>query len=178
MNERSLAVGVSYIGYGEPGDGVPATDFTQLPIIHEGSVVFNFSDPTSVDFRAEGMKDPWASFDKAGDPDSIEFAIPSPTAVEMKEFCGGTATGDKWEAPTEIPSIKKTIKMQTSPYEGKYTEYCIVNGKVSARLSQAPGAEQTDLLLIKVTKLAAVTTAGLQKAPFTREVKVVTLPSE
>lgn len=57
-NERSLAVGVSFLGYGDPGDGVPASIYTQCPIIHEGSVAFNFNEATSVDFRAEGMKDP------------------------------------------------------------------------------------------------------------------------
>lgn len=66
-NERSLAVGVSFLGYGDPGDGVPASIYTQCPIVHEGSVAFNFNEATSVDFRAEGMKDPWESFDKAGD---------------------------------------------------------------------------------------------------------------
>lgn len=176
--ERSLAVGVAYVGHGTPGDGVPAATFVQLPVVHEGSVVFNFSDAQSVDFRAEGMKDPWASFDKSGDPDSIEFAIPSPTAAEMKEFCGGTVTGEKWEAPTDIPAIKKSIRIQTLAYDSKYTEYCISNGKVSAKISQAPGAEQTDLLLIKVTKLAAVTAAGKQMTSFTREVKTVTPPAE
>ena len=58
-NERSLAVGVSFLGYGDPGDGVPASIYTQCPIVHEGSVAFNFNEATSVDFRAEGMKDPW-----------------------------------------------------------------------------------------------------------------------
>ena len=31
-NERSLAVGVSFLGYGDPGDGVPASIYTQCPI--------------------------------------------------------------------------------------------------------------------------------------------------
>ena len=91
-NERSLAVGVSFLGYGDPGDGVPASIYTQCPIVHEGSVAFNFNEATSVDFRAEWMKDPWESFDKAGDPDSFEFAIPSPTAQEMLAFCGGSVS--------------------------------------------------------------------------------------
>lgn len=39
-NERSLAVGVSFLGYGTPGDGVAATEFTQCPIVEEGTVVF------------------------------------------------------------------------------------------------------------------------------------------
>ena len=118
-NERSLAVGVSFLGYGDPGDGVPASIYTQCPIVHEGSVAFNFNEATSVDFRAEGMKDPWESFDKAGDPDSFEFAIPSPTAQEMLAFCGGSVSGGKWNAPIDIPNIRKSFKIQTTPYKGK-----------------------------------------------------------
>ena len=56
-NERSLAVGVSFLGYGDPGDGVPASIYTQCPIVHEGSVAFNFNEATSVDFRAEGRSE-------------------------------------------------------------------------------------------------------------------------
>lgn len=29
-NERSLAVGVSFLGYGDPGDGVPASIYTSV----------------------------------------------------------------------------------------------------------------------------------------------------
>lgn len=171
--ERSLAVGVSYIGAGTPNNGTPASNFKQYPIIHEGSIVFNFNEATSVDFRAEGMKDPWESFDKAGDPDSFEFAIPSPTAEEMQDFCGGSVSGGKWTAPVSIPNIRKSFKIQTSPYKGKYTEYVFVVCKVSARLSQAPSSEQTDLLLVKCTRLAAVTSDGQQRPSFSREVKDV-----
>lgn len=171
--ERSLAVGVSYLGAGEPNNGAPASVFKQYPIIHEGSVVFNFNEAASVDFRAEGMKDPWESFDKAGDPDSFEFAIPSPTAEEMRDFCGGSVSGGKWTAPVNIPNIRKSFKIQTSPYKEKYTEYIFVICKVSARLSQAPSSEQTDLLLVKCTRLAAVTTDGQQRPSFSREVKDV-----
>ena len=45
---RSLAVGISYLGYAEPGDGIAGTEFTQYPIIEQGTVVFNFNDPTTV----------------------------------------------------------------------------------------------------------------------------------
>lgn len=174
-NERSLAVGVSFLGYGDPGDGVPASIYTQCPIVHEGSVAFNFNEATSVDFRAEGMKDPWESFDKAGDPDSFEFAIPSPTAQEMLAFCGGSVSGGKWNAPIDIPNIRKSFKIQTTPYKGKYTEYTFAICKVSARLSQAPSSEQTDLLLVKCTRLAAITSAGQQRSSFGRAVMNVTL---
>ncbi|MDR2968590.1 MAG: hypothetical protein LBV32_03175 [Tannerellaceae bacterium] len=171
--ERSLAVGVSYLGFADPGDGVPGTDFTQLKTIEENSVVFNFSDNTTVNFRAEGMSDPWASFDKAGDPDSVEFNIPSPTPDELKMLCGGTVTGNKWAAPTNIQNVRKTLKIQTTPYAGKFTEYIFTNCKVSAKINQAPNSEQTDLLMVRASKMAAISEAGVQGDPWSREVKTV-----
>ena len=176
-NERSLAVGVSYVGFAEPGDGVPGTEFTQYPTIEEGSVVFNFSDPTTVDFRAEGMDDPWESFDKAGDADSFDLNIPSPTPEEQQAFMGGTVTGGKWSAPIEKPVIRKTFKMKSLPYKGKQTEYEFTHCKVVGKIIQAPGAEQTDLLQVRVTKLAAVTAAGELMSPWSREVKTVGEPT-
>lgn len=174
MAERSLAVGVSFVGIADPGDGVPGTVYKQSPTIEENSVVFNFNDPTSVDFRAEGMEDPWESFDKAGDADSIDYNIPSPTAEEMKMYMGGDIDANgKWQAPTERPVIRKSFLMKSLPYKGKYTEYEFANCKVSAKLGQAPGAEQTDLLQVRITKLAAITAAGVKKSPWSREVKDV-----
>lgn len=178
MAERSIAIGVAYVGYGEVGDGVPATTYTQLKDIFKGSVAFNFADANQVKIEVEGREDPLAIINRKGDADSIEFAIPSPTAAELAAFCGGTATGDKWEAPTAIPSINKSFKINTENYDGKYTEYVIVNGSVSAKLSQAPGAEQTDLLLVKVSRMSAVTSEGEMKPSFIREVKTVTPPSQ
>lgn len=177
-NERSLAVGVSYVGFAEPGDGVPGTDFVQYSTIEEGSVVFNFSDATAVNFRAEGMEDPWESFDKAGDADSFDLNIPSPTPEEQQAFMGGTVTGGKWAAPVEKPVIRKTFKMKSLPYKGKLTEYEFAYCKVVGKIIQAPGAEQTDLLQVRVTKLAAITAAGVKMSPWSREVKTVEDSSE
>lgn len=170
--ERSLSVGVSYLGISDPGDGIAGTNYTQLPIIEENSVVFNFNDPNTVDFRAEGLDDPWASFDKSGDPDSVEFNIPSPTAEELEMLCGGTIIGDKWTAPPNLQNIRKTVKMISVPYDGKVTEYIFVNCKVVAKLNQAPNSEQTDLLLVRATKLAAVASDGTVNSPWSREVKI------
>ena len=42
-------------------------------------------------------------------------------------------------------------------------------------MSQAPSSEQTDLLLVKCTRLAAITSAGQQRSSFGRAVMNVTL---
>lgn len=173
MSERSLAVDMKYVGAGTPGDGVAATTYTQYTEIHEDSVVFNFSDGTQVSFKAMGQEDPWAVVNKKGDASSIEFAIPSPKASELFDFMGGTVTGDKWEAPVSTPTITKSIKMQTADYEGKYTEYVIPKASIFAKLSQAPGSEATDLMLVKATLLTPITSAGVRKPAFYREVKSI-----
>lgn len=173
--ERSLAIDMAYVGVAEPGDGVAGTAYDQFKEIE--SVTFNFSEPKEISFKVMGREDPWAVVNKKGDPSSVEFAIPSPTAEEMKTFCGGTVTNNKWEAPASTPSIIKSVKMQTSPYEGKYTEYIIPKAAISGRISQAPGEEQTDLLLVKATIMTPVSAAGAQEAPFSREVKPVDTPT-
>lgn len=174
MNERSLAVDISYVGLGNPGNGTPATNYKRFPIIHTGSVAFNFNEATMKAFKAMGIEDPWAILNKKGDPDSIEFAIPSPTSEEMQYFCGGTIDAEgKWEEPISIPTITKSLKLNTLPYKGRYTEYIVVNGNVTGRLSQAPSEEDTDLLLVKVTKQAVFDDNGDQRSAFSRQVKDV-----
>lgn len=174
MNGRSLALDVDYLGIAEAGDGIAGTEFTQYPEID--TVAFNFSEPKEISFTAMGREDPWAVVNKKGDPSSIEFAIPSPKPEEMLAFCGGKVTGTKWEAPTSTPTIIKTIKLQTSAYEGKYTEYVFPKMSIAGRISQAPGKEETDLLLVKATIMSAVSSAGVRSAPYTREIKDVTKP--
>ena len=178
MAERSLAIDCKYLGYGTPGDGVAASTYTQSREIHEGSLTFNFTEATQVQFKAMGQEDPWAVVNRKGDPSSIEYAIPSPTAEEMKTYCGGKVTGDKWEAPISPETIEKSIKIQTADYDGKYTEYVIPKSSISARLSQAPTEEQTDLLLVKATILTPVSAAGVRAASFSREVKTVAVEPE
>lgn len=87
--ERSLAIDCKYLGTGTPGDGVAAEIFDQCREVHEGSLVFNFTEANQIQFKAMGQEDPWAVVNRKGDPSNIEFAIPSPTAEEMKTFMGG-----------------------------------------------------------------------------------------
>ncbi len=171
--KRTLAVDCKYLGAGTPGDGVAAATYTQYPEIHEDTIVFNFADGTSVSFRAMGQKEPWAVISRITDVSSIEFAIPSPKAQEQKDFMGGEVTGEKWEAPVDTPNIIKSIKIQTANYEEKYVEYVIPKAEIFARLSQAPGVETTDLMLVRATVVTPITAAGVRKSAFSREVKTV-----
>lgn len=171
---RSLIVGVSFVGFSEPGDGIPGVSYTQCPEVEKSSVVFNFSDPKTTNFEIEGSDEPWEEYDVAGDPDSIDFNIPSPSSADMLAFMGGAVDDGKWSAPTDgVPAIRKSFKLQTKPYKGKYAEYEFAYCKVFAKISQAPGADKTDLLQVRVTKLAAITAAGVKMPSWSRIVKEV-----
>ena len=95
MSERSIAIGVASIGYGEAVNGVVPASYTRLRDIYKGSVAFNFADANQVKIEVEGREDPLAIINRKGDADSIEFSIPSPTTDELVTFCGGTKNGDK-----------------------------------------------------------------------------------
>ena len=60
MSERSIAIGVASIGYGEATNGVVPSSFTQLRDIFKGSVAFNFADANQVKIEVEGREDPLA----------------------------------------------------------------------------------------------------------------------
>lgn len=171
-NARPIAMGISSISYGTVGDGVPASSFTPLPLPTKSSVAFNFQDPKEVRIDLESATDPLYVVLVKDSTDYIEFSIPTPANDVLMAMMGGEidATLDKWSEPVEVPDINKSIQMNTVPRNGKYVQYTIVNGKISAKLSQAPGAEQPELLLIRVYKQAAITALGVKKPAFTREV--------
>jgi len=171
-NVRAIAMGISRIGYGTVGDGVAASTYTDLPLPTKSSVAFNFQDPKEVKIETEGSSDPLYVVLQKDSTDYIEFSIPTPANDVLFAMMGGEldATLDKWSEPTEAPDIAKSFQIDTPVRGGKKVQYTIVNGKVAAKLSQAPGAEQPELLLIRVYKQAAITAAGVKKAAFTREV--------
>lgn len=171
-NSRPIAMGIARIAYGTVGDGVPASAFTDLPLPTKSSVAFNFQDPKEVRIDVEGSSDPLYVTLVKDSTDYIEFSLPTPSNDVIKEMTGGEldAETDKWSEPVETPDINKSFQIDTPVRNGKYVRYTIVNGKVAAKLSQAPGAEQPELLLVRVYKQAAITAAGLKKTAFTREV--------
>jgi hypothetical protein len=170
----AIAMGVSAIKYGTVGDGVPATVLTALPLPTKGSVAFNFSDPKEVKIETEGSIDPLFSFFVKDTTDYIEFSIPSPDNTVVAVLAGGTvdtAGGkDIWKEPTSVPDISKTFVIETEVHNGKKVIYTIVNGRVSAKFSQAPGSDKSDLLMVRVYKQAAITAAGVRNYAFSREV--------
>lgn len=54
MSERSIAIGVASIGYGEAVNGVVPASYTRLRDIYKGSVTFNFADANQVKLEVEG----------------------------------------------------------------------------------------------------------------------------
>ncbi|MBC5586143.1 MULTISPECIES: hypothetical protein [Bacteroides] len=175
---RPIAMGVGKIKFGTVGDGVPGTDLKEFPLPFKGSVAFNFADPKEVKIETEGSDEPlYVEFVK-DTTDYIEFSIPTPSNEVIKDLAGGEieTTGGKniWNKPLNVPSISKTFQCETLPKDGKKVVYTIVNGKVSSKISQAPGSEQAELLLVRVYVQAAITIAGVKKTAFMREVVTVT----
>lgn len=183
MNKKVVAVGISKMSIGNPGDGVPApeAELVQLPQPLESSVAFNMAEPSDTPIRVEGQKDPWHVISRITDADSVEFSIPTPTNAVLEMLAGGThdtASGrDVWKAPTSIPDINKTLVIDTEPYNGQFVRYTFVNTKILARLGQAPGAEQSELLIVRANKQAAVTSDGTVNPSFTREILPFVAPT-
>lgn len=179
-DKRPIAMGVGAMKIAEVGDGVPGTEFEELPLPTKSSVAFNFQDPKEVKIETEGSDEPlYVEFVKDGS-DYIEFSIPTPDNETIKKLMGGTIdvgtegnAKDVWQEAPNIPSIAKTFQCETLPKKGKKVIYTIVNGKIAAKLSQAPGAEQAELLLVRVYKQAAISAAGVKGYAFSREVVAV-----
>lgn len=173
--KRPIAMGVAAVRLATYGDGVPGSDFNSLPLPYKGSVAFNFADPKEVKIETEGTDEPlYVTFVKDA-TDYIEFSIPTPDNETIKTLCGGTinkggAEKDIWEQDATFPSIVKTVQVETLPHKGTKVIYTIVHGKIMAKLNQAPGAEQPELLLVRVYKQAAIAENGDVKTAFTREV--------
>ncbi len=176
---RPIAMGVSRIAYGTPGDGVPGTDLKDLPNPTKSSVAFNFQDPKEVKIETEGTDAPFYVVLVKDSTDYIEFSIPTPSNDVMLALAGGTIDKDKdkWNEPVGTPDIARTLVIDTVVRDGKKVEYTIVNGKVVSKISQAPGAEQAELLLVRVYKQAAITADGVQMTAFSREVITIAPPA-
>lgn len=166
----AIALGIEKVEYGTVGDGVPATVFTQIPDnLAEGTVAFSFSDPTETNIMAEETDVPVETILTKEDPEYIEFALISPVAATLALLGGGTATGEKWEAPSAVPQINKTIKVTTKANGGYQYEYTIVNAKIVAKLSQAPAKKAEEQYLVRCYVQQAKTSGGVINTPFIRE---------
>lgn len=173
-------MGVGAMRIAAVGDGVAGTEFTELPLPTKSSVAFNFQDPKEVKIETEGTDEPFYVEMVKDGTDYIEFSIPTPSNKTIQDFMGGEleegteqAPKDIWSSPTSFPSISYTFQCETLPKKGRKVIYTIVNGKIAAKISQAPGAEQAELLLVRVYKQAAISAAGVVGKAFTREVVAV-----
>ena len=170
---RPIAMGVSAIKIGDVGDGVPATVLRALPNPLKNAVSFNFSDPKEVKIEVEGSDAPLYSAFKKDSTDYIEFSIPTPDNATIALLMGGThetSTKDVWKEAATLPSISKTLVVESEVHDGKKVIYTIVNGRVAAKIAQAPTADNPETLLVRVYKQIAVSKAGVVGYAFSREV--------
>ena len=174
---RPIAMGIASHSVATPGDGIPGTEFTDLPLPQKNAVVFNFSDPTEVRIDLEGSSDPLYSGFIKDNTDFIEVSIPTPDNATIMKLAGGkhVAADDEWQEPFEgVPDISYTYKCETVTRNGSKVVYMIVNAKVLAKLSQAPTADNPELLLVRFYKQAAISSLGVKGYAFSR--KVVPVP--
>lgn len=170
---RPIAMGIKAIRHYDVGDGVPGTENpTTMPNPSENAVAFNFGDPEEVRVPIEGSDDPLFSFFKKGSTDYVEVSYPSPSNATIKEVMGGTidAESDEWQEPVNLPSINKTVEIESMPINGKKVLYSIVNARVVGKLSQAPTKDNVELLMVRYYKQAAISAAGVQGYAFSRKV--------
>ncbi|NLO70226.1 MAG: hypothetical protein GX102_04640 [Porphyromonadaceae bacterium] len=173
---RPIAMGVSAIKIGATGDGVPGTVLEALPNPLKNAVSFNFADPTEVKIEIEGSDVPLYSSFKKDSTDYVEFSIPTPDNETIAKLMGGThdtTTKDLWKEAVTLPSINQTFLMESEVHNGKKVVYTIVNGKVVAKLGQAPTADNAETILVRVYKQAAISEAGVTGYAFSREVVAV-----
>lgn len=175
---RPIAMGTKEVRHFDVGDGVPGTtNKVTMPNPSENAVAFNFADPEEVRIPIEGSDDPLFSFFKKGSTDYVEVSYPTPSNEIIKEVMGGTLnTGteqaplDEWREAVNLPSINKTIEIESMPINGKKVIYTIVNARVVAKLSQAPTKDNVELLMVRYYKQAAISAAGEQGYAFSRKV--------
>lgn len=171
----SLAIGIEKIEYGDVGDGIPGASLAAITDpIAEGSVSFSFSDPTETNIMSETSDTPVHIILTKEDPEFIEFALITPEAATLAALAGGTATLDKWEAPSTVPEISQTIKITSKAVGSEQVEYTIVNAKIVAKLNQAPAKKAEEQLLVRCYLQEAKTAAGVVNTPFIREIVAVT----
>lgn len=168
MEKRTLAIGVAYAGCGPyTGTGAMAVSLSKIDRIAADTVQFEFKEKTATNFNEEYSNDPYHTMYLKKDPDGFQLAIPSPTVEERKMFCGGEINADgEWAEPTVDPEINLSFLLRSKPYKGKQRQYKFVNCAVSAYISQAPGKEKEEWLLIKATKQAVKDEAGTKKSGF------------
>jgi len=171
----SLAIGIEKIEYGDVGDGVPGESLAAITDpIAEGSVsFFSFSEPTETNIMSETSDVPVATILTKEDPEYIEFALITPEAATLAALAGGSASSDKWEAPSSVPEINKTIKITTKAKDSEQIEYTIVNAKIVARFNQAPAKKAEEQLLVRCYVQEARTESGTVNTPFIREIVAV-----
>ena len=171
---RPVAMGIASWRMGATGDGVAGASLTEMPNPTRGAVTFNFADPKEVRIDIEGSQQPFFSKFVKDTTDYVELSIPSPDNATIVRAMGGTidTAGDKdvWSESVGVPDISQTVQFETEVNNKTKVIYTIVNARIVGKLSQAPTAEQPELLMIRCYKQAAISAAGVEGTAFKREV--------
>lgn len=122
-NKKHYILGLSKIEIGDiAADGGMGQNLSQLGYTYKDSCTFTMDDPETTDFYAEEVDDPVVSISKAGKT-TLAFQIMNPSVEVLAAMMGGTADGtnETWDAPSELPSIEKSIRV--TPEQGLMFEF-------------------------------------------------------
>lgn len=150
MSEKRT-IGLKSIKIGDIAvDGGMGTVLAALGITYEGTATLIQDDPEVTEFFAEELDDPIEILEKKGSV-KIEFAItdfePATLAKVLGGLVSGVAPNDKWEAPTDMPSIEKSIEIITK----KDVKFEIVRARIVAKLDVNLSKKEMGLVRISAT---------------------------
>lgn len=112
-------IGIKAIYYGEPiAEAVTSgslaawlkkTNTKTVENVHQDTWSYEQSDPEIEDYLNELDGKIYYRDPKTAGSKTISFTIGKYNATIKSELCGGTASGDVWSAPDEIPLVNKAI---------------------------------------------------------------------
>jgi hypothetical protein len=145
-------LGLAKIEIGDiASDGSMGTTLAVWGQTLQGTCNITQDDPETTEFFAEELDDAVVSISKRGKT-TITFSIMNPDTSVLQKTLGGTVsgTGDaaKWNAPTKLPVIEKSLKI--TPQQGLVWEFPRV--KIVAKINGA--FSRDNVFAIEVTGTA------------------------
>lgn len=147
-------IGLKSIKIGDiAGDGGMGTVLAALGNTYEGTATLMQDDAEETPFYAEELDDPIEILEKKGNL-KVEWAIVDFDPTTLQKVLGGEVTGaapnQKWEAPSDMPSIEKSIEIITK----KNVKFEIVRARIVAKLDVNLSKKEMGLVRISATVMA------------------------
>lgn len=118
--KKVVTLGLTKIEVGAIGpDGDMGTTLASLGYTYQDTCKMTTEDPETTDHYAEEEDDPIVSLSRGGKTNFV-FSLMDADPETLKELLGGKVSGTgataKWEAPSKLPTIEKSVKI--TPEQG------------------------------------------------------------